>query len=278
MLRMIVSPTRSGSTALLRCFENNPYVARVYHQPVKSGYRQDGTFDYSFFQLDNPDLILVAKETVGGFELPETTFSPIPASLDTLRREAFAPSEQGANLRLLALFRDPLQTWASIERLNIYSAGISPYYSPFKYFVTSFEAVFSFLTEARRLGINIRVITQEMLAAQPVVILKTICKLWEIPWSPAMVAWTHPYGAKTWFSDEARFRMDHDPRFMKSKEALAASNSYRYVPSTTEFVAPEHRVEIRYQLNPLYAAITKMALQDFPEGGVVPMATGSDVA
>src|SRR5437879_6371299 len=94
MLRLIISPTRSASTALLRCFENNPAVARVFHQPVKSGFREGKLFDYGIYALDASEEILVAKETIGGFELVEAGFSPLPAAPDVLHLGAWTLSRE----------------------------------------------------------------------------------------------------------------------------------------------------------------------------------------
>jgi len=153
VLRIFLSPTRSGSTALLRCFENNPAVDQVFHQPIKSGYRQGEDFDYSFFDYDEQQeaKILVAKETVGGFVQPETAFSPLPNHGEHTKIGPWlaAPSEI-KTLEPLILVRDPLQTWMSIERLNRYSKNISPYYSPFEYFDASYTNVITFLSAARQ--------------------------------------------------------------------------------------------------------------------------------
>ena len=86
MLRIILSPKRSGSTALMRCFENNPAIDRVYHQPVKSGFREGRQFDYRIYDLERSgrERKIIAKETIGGFQNPEANFAPIPAGPDAL--------------------------------------------------------------------------------------------------------------------------------------------------------------------------------------------------
>ena len=50
VLRIVISATRSGSTALLHCFANNPHVDMAWYQPIKSGYRENGTFSYEVFR------------------------------------------------------------------------------------------------------------------------------------------------------------------------------------------------------------------------------------
>jgi hypothetical protein len=136
MLRIILSPTRSGSTVLMRCFENNPAIDRVYHQPVKSGFREGKPFDYRIYDLESPsrEREIIAKETIGGFLEPEANFAPIPPGPDALVLGIWSLStELIVRTQPLVLLRDPMQTWASIERLNRYSVGISEYHSPIEF-------------------------------------------------------------------------------------------------------------------------------------------------
>lgn len=267
MLRIIVSPTRSGSTALMRCFENNPAVDRVYHQPVKSGFREGKPFDYSIFDSDGPnrDKIVIAKETIGGFLKPETDFTPIPPGSDAFLLGAWALStDLLVRTEPLVLFRDPMHTWASIERLNRFSRGISPYQSPIEFFVDSYTNVASFAIDAYARGLPIHIITLEQLGERPEECLQRICEKWGMSWASAMVRWNLPYGAKTWFSDEAKDRFDNDPRFRKSKESLTASKSFAYVPSTLDGAMTDDDKElITERLTPLYAEIVQLAHQDF---------------
>lgn len=266
-LRIFISPTRSGSTALLRCFENNPAVTRVYHQPIKSGYRQDGVFDYSFFELEQEGTqgILVAKETVGGFKDPETSFSPLPNRGEQEKVGPWVASpEEIKHLEPLILIRDPLQPWGSIERLNRYSEGVSKYHSPFEYFIKSYKVVNDFLSAAKDQDLPVRAITQESLGVHSREVLQAICQMWDIPWTEAMIEWTEPYGSKTWYSDEAKERMRTDPRFKRSKELLERSTRYNYRPSLVDDIEDWQRDVIEEQLLPLYKRAVSYAKQDFP--------------
>jgi hypothetical protein len=267
MLRLIISPTRSVSTALLRCFENNPAVARVFHQPVKSGFREGKAFDYSIYSLDTSHAakIIVAKETIGGFELVETGFSPLPAAPDVLHLGVWALShELVLRVEPLVLLREPLQTWASIERLNQYAAGRSPYHSPLQFFLASYANVVAFAVAARRRGLPVYVLTAEQLGRNPENCLRRVCEKWEIPWTRAMIDWPVPYGIKTWFSAEAAYRMTHDPRFIRSKESLAAANRFAYSESTVDaIVTPEARAVITQRLEVLYRRAKRLAHHDF---------------
>lgn len=266
VLRIFLSPTRSGSTALLRSFENNPSVDQVFHQPIKSGYRQDGTFDYSFFDLEQKDRghLFVAKETVGGFAVPETIFSPLPnfGEHEQVGPWLASPSEI-TKLEPLILIRDPLQTWASIERLNRYSEGISEFHSPFEYFEASYRKVAEFLIAAKARELPVHCVTQEMLGQDPVNIMSRICDKWDMPWSESMIFWDKPYGVKTWFSNEAKTRMLTDPRFKRSKESLEASTRYDYNPSVVDDIAPWQVETIETGLRPLYEVAVSYARKDF---------------
>lgn len=262
---MLVSPTRSGSTAFLRCFENNPDVEEVHHQPVKSGFRQDGTFDYGFFSLDEgrEDKIFVAKETVGGFAPEETDFSPVPkAPGGTSIANRFPSQEAIDKVRPLFLFRDPQQTWNSINKLNDYSAGRSPFHSPFEYFITSYRNVFEFLMHAKSVTPNAHCLTLEELARDPRSVLENLCAKWNIRYHEQMVEWDLPYGERTQFSEETKMRMETDPRFMKSKEGLERSSRFEYSPSVLDIMT-EHRERILAELQPLYENACELSEKDF---------------
>ncbi len=247
----------------MRCFENNPAVARVYHQPVKSGFREGKPFDYSIFNLDGPnhEEMVVAKETIGGFLKPEANFAPIPPGSDGFLLGAWTLSiDLLVSTEPLVLLRDPLQTWGSIERLNRFSRGISPYQSPIELFIDSFINVASFAIDALARDLPIHIFTLEQLGAYPEECLRHICEKWDMPWSPAMVTWTLPYGAKTWFSEEAKDRFENDPRFRKSKESLTASKAFGYMPTAVDGgMSDSDREVIAERLMPLYDEVARLA-------------------
>lgn len=267
MLRIILFPTRSGSTALMRCFENNPAIDRVYHQPVKSRFREGKPFDYRIYDLGGPsrEREIIAKETIGGFLKPEANFAPIPAGPKVLVLGIWSLStELIVRTQPLVLLRNPMQTWASIERLNRYSEGISEYHSPIEFFLESFANVVQFAVDAHKRELPIHVITLEQLGERPEECLRQICTTWGIPWSPAMINWTLAYGVKTWFSEEAKYRFEHDPRFRKSKESLTAARAFAYTPPTLDGeIADADKQLIAERLMPLYSQAVQMARRDF---------------
>lgn len=268
MLRMLVSPTRSGSTAFLRCFENNPAIMEVYHQPVKSGFRQDGTFDYQFFSLDEGDesSIYIAKETVGGFAPPETRFNPLTEATSNRPSiaERFPSVEAIEKVRPLVLFRDPMQTWNSINKLNKYSKGKSEFHSPFRYFISSYRNVFEFLMHAKGITRHAYCLTLERLASNPYEVLRDVCSKWQIKFHDQMIEWSLPYGQKTHYSEETMDRMEHDARFKKSKESLEKSWRFHYTESLVRGIRTAHRRKIQNELQPLYDQAIALAAVDFP--------------
>jgi len=245
----------------LRCFENNPAVSRVYHQPVKSGFRERGVFDYSFYE--GPKVgIHVAKETIGGFDISEAEFSPLPfqPKQPELSIGKWRPSRATlARVKPLVVLRDPMQTWASIERLNIYSDGLSPYYSPFDLFIASYTNVAEFALNANAQGLPVLAWTLERIGDDPKARLARLCQLWDIPWSSSMVDWTHPLGVNTWYSEEARERMRVDPRFIRSKESLAAASRFFYTATNPDGIVKIGDGEvIRRRLLPLYEQFRRL--------------------
>lgn len=276
VLRISISATRSGSTALLHCFANNPHVDLAWHQPIKSGYRENGTFSYEVFSGDSNNSaeekrVWVAKETIGGFFRPEASFSPLPDCVsgeDCFTVGRWNVSRKSIQrLKPLVLIRDPLQVWNSIKKLNEMSAGVSKFHSPFDYFVESYSAVAEFLFAAKESGLPVFAVTQEMLGADPQRVLSRICDKFGIPYSDSMVHWTVPYGNKTWFSEEAQERFRSDPRFQRSKDILKNSTQYDYRPSKIN-IRDEDKAIIEEQLRPLYAKAAAFAKADF--GGIAP--------
>lgn len=266
MIRILISPTRSGSTAFLRCFENNISVEQVYHQPIKSGFRQDGTFDYGFFLLDkdDPSKIFVAKETVGGFQRPEVEFSPLQTTKKVASiSDRFPFSEEIAQVKPLFLFRDPFQTWNSINKLNVFSAGKSPFFSPFSYFLKSYQNVFDFMVYAKKVTKDVYCITLELLASDPKLMFSRICDKWNIPYYDQMIDWTLPYGEKTVYSEETKERMSKDPRFIRSKQGLEESSSFSYKPSEVSGVSDEQMQIIKTKVLPIYEQIVSISKKDF---------------
>lgn len=251
----------------MRCFENNPAIDRVYHQPVKSGFREGRQFDYRIYDLERSsrEREIIAKKTIGGFLQPEANFAPIPPGPDALDLGIGSLStEIIVRTQPLVLLRDPMQTWASIERLNRYSDGISEYHSPIEFFIESFANVVQFAIDAHERELPIQVIALEHLGERTEVCLRQICTKWDIPWSAAMINWTLAYGAKTWFSEEAKHRFEHDPRFRKSKESLAAAHSFGYAPCALDGeIANNDRQLIAERLMPLYGRAVQMARRDF---------------
>ena len=59
-IRFVVGPSRSGTGAFLRTFENNPCVDKVLYQPIKSALRDTGHPCYDFIDNDD-DALTVAK-------------------------------------------------------------------------------------------------------------------------------------------------------------------------------------------------------------------------
>lgn len=277
VLRIVISATRSGSTALLHCFANNPHVDLAWHQPIKSGYRENGTFSYEVFKGEGTvpageKRVWVAKETIGGFFRAEASFSPFPSSEvrdDSLMVGRWVVSRKSIQrLKPLVLIRDPLQVWNSIKKLNKMSAGVSKYHSHFDYFVDSYSAVAEFLFAAKEIGLPVFAVTQEMLGAAPQKVLPRICDKFGIPYSDAMVQWTEQYGSKTWFSEEALERFRSDPRFQHSKLVLKNSTHYDYRPSKVN-ILDEDKAVIEKQLLPLYAKAAAFAEADF--GDIAPV-------
>jgi|GEM_PF-2208675 hypothetical protein len=104
-IALIVSPCRSGSTALLQCFASQGYLS--YFQPMKRILRWQivGQSVDNFVIPVGSEKRIIIKETLGPYFCEESEMNPIRI----LIKKGY-PIEK---ISLILLLRDPLQTFSS---------------------------------------------------------------------------------------------------------------------------------------------------------------------
>ncbi|MBI9047716.1 MAG: hypothetical protein JEZ06_24745 [Anaerolineaceae bacterium] len=188
-LRLIISPVRSGSTALLHCFVNNRFVDQTFYQPVKTGLRLEGKGDYKLFYR-NDGRVVVAKETMG-------PYFPNECNLDIFPN---GDKEQAIIVtRPVFLFRDPLAIYTSakmrgwcdrsrpnngfdVDKLSLVYRAV---WNMYLYAVLAFERAQDCLGPL--------CVTYNQIAENPEKILKTVCRYWGIEFDYRMLKWEIPF-------------------------------------------------------------------------------------
>lgn len=173
--RIIVGPCRSGTTALLHAFSQHPEVKAVY-QPVKSALRTTGLPNYDFFEAEeaDPSLFSVAKETIGHKTREECTLAVFPND------EAIRAT------RPCFIVREPVATYASWLKLGWGNETL---------FADSYEHTAALFEKASSVSDQTCLLIQEELAANPEILMKTLCLQWGIPFRPELVNWPKRLGA-----------------------------------------------------------------------------------
>ena len=146
---VMISPCRSGSTAMLRVFGYAGFSA--YFQPIKSVLRWRHLGEHRQWDMPRTPKVFL-KETFGPYHEFEVAFDPIAALLQA----GLAPK----SLHLLVLLRDPATIWASwqaiwgnLTRLN--------------YLEQSFQACINTSNTAQSAGIPIQIVDYQRCVSQP---------------------------------------------------------------------------------------------------------------
>lgn len=179
VLRMIVSPSRTGSTPLLRAFANHPDVFTLY-QPIKSGQRATGVEDHRIYGHhpvfdEHPDKAFVVKE-VTAYVLRGRPLIVFPGDAEMRR------------VRPVFLVRDPVRTWRSWKKLMF---DVVP--NLLDRFVEAFLLVHELDLRCRSLDPSAPLaLTLERLIEQPEPVLRRICRHWGLRYAPTMLHWSRP--------------------------------------------------------------------------------------
>jgi len=129
-LRMLIAPSRSGSSALINALSQSDEVFRCFFQTIKAGIRAEDKPDYGVFSSASEEGVVIAKETFGFDREIECDFDLFPSREDMINT---VPS---------FLFREPLETYASWKRLGGDDLDL---------FILSYQSAFKTYQQAREI-------------------------------------------------------------------------------------------------------------------------------
>jgi len=175
-LRVIVSPCRSGSTALLNCMAQHPLV-QAYYQSVKAGLREGRKEDYRLFYAPaggGASVFMVDKETLGPHTPAESALRVFP------EEEAVRAS------RPIFLFRDPTACWngwftRGWRRFDLYQLAYTHAYQTWLFA----KAV----TNGASSADPVICVTYDQLTGSPEVVLRAICRHWQLLYCAELLDW-----------------------------------------------------------------------------------------
>ena len=246
-IRFVVGPSRSGTGAFLRAFENNRHVNRVLYQPIKSAMRDTGTPSYKFIDQDQDHgSITVAKDTIGigaaGYPIEEATYN------------VFRNSDDLHKARYLFLFRNPLYSYAS----DHHKFGVD-----LKSFLVGYCSAYDQAVAARKLSPHVSIVTLEQLGAHPAEMFKLVCEKWDIPYEESMIEWQLPVGEKLVVSSGEVSRLQGE--LSSSLEGLQGER-FSYQPCALDQLrlSEEERSQITEAMLPLFQHIKVLAGADYP--------------
>ena len=169
---LIVGPCRSGTTMFLRSVKNHPN-AMIEFQTIKTGQRQQGAPDYSFFQRPVPDdKFLVNKETIGYATDEDCTL------------QVFPNDEAIRATRPVFIFRKPRDTFVSWIENDLVDADQTTHL-----FIQAYRHTFELLMHARTASEHASALSYEVLCTNPQQKLQTVCNKWDIEFHPHMIDW-----------------------------------------------------------------------------------------
>lgn len=174
--RIILAPSRSGSTALAHCLNGHSDMTLI-RSPIKNNYIQKGkSIDYSGYKSLSkvPTKIGFTKISFGMNTLEDCTYLPFPIKNKKLIKE----------LKPVFLFRDPIQnenSWIKTGRSNS------------QLFHKAYNHNLKLLEEVRGVTDKVMSITYEKFSSNPKDMLKKICNFWEVPFEKEMLEWKHEF-------------------------------------------------------------------------------------
>lgn len=169
VLRMILAPVRSGTTAFLHQMSQSKYVDTATGL-MREGVRSGGCPDYSIYHLSSSYPFLVYKASFGHRSEMECSYQPFRSSQDV---EAIRP---------VFLFRDPVQTLNSWRRAGWIGADLHRFFLAYRW-------VLNLHTRALNESAKTLCLTYEHMAAQPEMVFPQLFHHWEIPFDSALLIW-----------------------------------------------------------------------------------------
>jgi len=170
---LIISPCRSGSTALMRALGNHSQMTPDKHfQSIKEGQRRGGGPDYGFYDRMYLVQTLLGKETVGYANGPDCTLAVFPSE------------KQKAILRRtlpVFLFREPTETYDSWLRNDLVPEGNPALCA------VAYKWTWELYKQAQKTGEVLALITYQDFCERPETVLRDICEKVGYEFEPEMM-------------------------------------------------------------------------------------------
>ncbi len=167
-LIFIISPCRSGSTALLYSFAQIPKT-KTYYQPIKGTIREKKSFIMPKLSKGKN----IFKETLGHENELVCTYNPLN----------FIP--KNIEYKTLFLFRDPINTWQSWKNLA--------WMPKIELFLQAYNSAFKIYKEEQEKNPKntTAMILEELNNGNTDIILKKICNSLNLKYTKKMLYWGH---------------------------------------------------------------------------------------
>jgi len=238
-VRVLVAPSRSGTTAFMHGIAHHPQVATASRALTES-LRQTGRCDYSIYKYDGPSPFLFYKATIGMSDRLGCTYDPFP---DNSSISHFKP---------LFLFRDPLQTWESWKRVGKGNLDL---------FVTAYKHTRDLFLRCREISESVRCLTYECLGESASDFFPKILDGWEIPWDEKVISWDKELGSETITHaglDKVRERFEASLASDLHRRIAGGPKMFHLVKNEIEL--PGEEVEnIEDELRAIYTQITALS-------------------
>lgn len=269
VVRLFVSPCRSGSTAFMQSLNQSPEV-HCFYQPIKEGIREGTGPDYSFFDGTHPSFskysgkIFFAKEVLGHTRSDECCF------------QIFPDDEAVRYSRPLFLLRDPIATWSSWKKCK--AAGKQGWEGvcDIEMFKLAYEHTFKTFVSTRNISNYVTCLTREHLLRDPSRVFQLVCNRWEISFTDEMIHWKKAFDVNSFTCGEKKHRSigeveyDHAETFnrIQHKDVREAKAFYRVEDNEgrtqEKLVTLAERQDIEATLRPLHDSFSEWSEEYYP--------------
>lgn len=176
---VIISPPRSGSTAVARAFWQHPAFRWYAHEPCDSVYHRDG---------GSAEVVRAIAEGIDTTSVPgpETSGNGIIIKEMTFQAASLLPELIGAaTLPILFIVRDPRLSIASRMRQREHG-GQSPWFPPAE---SGWHDLDAALALARDAHVPYVVVEFDRLCADPAAVIRATCRRLGLAFVPEMLSW-----------------------------------------------------------------------------------------
>lgn len=238
-LKIMISPCRSGSSALLHALSQSSELECVY-QHIKMGIREHGIPDYSIYSKVSTDgRIIINKEAIGHSTVQECSFNIFPNDEIVLATEP------------IFLFREPVATWNSWKIAQWGNIDL---------FCMAFRHVVDTFFHAMEVGAKVGVVFYDEFAeSSKEYMLRRICGHWECQYLDAMLHWDTKFG-----KDSSVKYGRHTAEYIKTGQHKTLTDSNTLSIADRTIALPDAEIDL---LNDRFGEVFERLRGFLPEQG-----------